>query len=111
MLHGTLWGASYKSKPSSELARTYYNNGLNAVSEARAVCFFVVVVVVFCCAGALQWPVLGLEPRGSLSHITAPVKGGLLAGWSRHREYVAFTVNHNAASLSPDCTGGSRDLP
>lgn len=59
----------------------------------------------------LRWPVLEVEPWGSLSHITAPVKGGLLACWRSHGEYVAFSVNHNADSFLPDCIGGSRDLP
>lgn len=60
---------------------------------------------------SLQWPVLGVEPWGSLSHKTTLVGGGLLAGWISHRVYVASTVNHNADSLLPDCIGRSWDLP
>lgn len=39
-----------------------------------------IVVVLY---GALHRPVLGVEPWGSLSHITKPVRGGLLAGAAR----------------------------
>lgn len=74
----------------------------------RRLCFVVVV---------LGSPLAGTG-RGALGLTepqNRPVKGGLLAGWlagwSSHRENVAFSVNHNADSFLPDCIGGSRDLP
>lgn len=109
VFYRTLWGGPIKASHPPNMSAHITTPCDCSIWELG--CVFLLCSCCVLLRWALRWPVMGAEPWGSLCHISAPVRGSLLAGWSSHGEYVAFTVNHNADSLLPDCIGGSRDLP